>query len=151
MKKIILSMFFFTLVFSALAQAPGSTLYVAAKAVDLKSTTGFFARTLGTISLGDPVIVMQSSGKWLAVRSPYGLQGWAPSDAFSARFILRSGAETSVTEFPLAGKGFTGDLEQIMKTTGAANYSGIDAMENRTVPSNELRSFLVEGRLAEGE
>ena len=151
MKKAILSIFLLGLVFSTWAQTSGSTLYVAAKTVELKSSTGFFARTLGYINLGDSVIVMQNGGKWLAVRSASGLQGWAPADAFSARLILRSGAEASATEFPLAGKGFTGDLEQIIKTAGAANYSEIDAMEKRAVLPNELRAFLVEGRLAEGD
>ena len=151
MKKIIFLLFFSTLVFTAWAQSAGSTLYVAARTVELKSSTGFFSSTLGSINLGDSVIVMQNGGKWLAVRSVSGLQGWAPADAFSTRVIIRSGAEASVTEFPLAGKGFSNDLEQIMISGGAANYAAADEMDRRKIESQALRFFLIEGRLAAGE
>ena len=133
------------------AQSTGTTLYVAAKTVEIKDSSGFFARVLGTLSLGEAVTVQQSQGKWLVVRSASGLQGWALAEVFSTRRTLVSGSGVTASEFALAGKGFTGDLETILVSSGEVDYSGVNAMEGRTVTPEELRVFLREGRLAEGE
>ena len=133
------------------AQNSVTTLYVAAKTVELKASSGFFTRVLGTLSLGDAVTVQQSKGKWLVVRSASGLEGWASADAFSTRRVLQTGSGLSASEFTLAGKGFTDDLEKILSSSGGFDYSRVDAMERRIVSPEELRVFLREGRLAEGE
>jgi hypothetical protein len=150
MKKTLIVLLFWAAM-AANAQSAGTTLYVSAKAVEVKSSAGFFAGIVGRLSLGEEVIVIQSGGKWLAVRNASGLQGWAPADAFSSRRFVRSGSEVSVTEFALAGKGFSSDLEQIIGSSENVDYSGVDVMEKRAVSPDDLLAFLREGRLAEGE
>ena len=151
MKKAIFFLMVLCAVMSAGAQSSGTTLYVAAKSVDVKSSSGFFAGALGTLALGEAVTLQQNQGKWIAVRSASGLQGWALADAFSTRRVLSSGSGVSASEFALAGKGFTGDLEKILRSSGELSYTGVDAMEKRSVSPEDLKAFLKEGRLAEGE
>ena len=133
------------------ANGTGPTLFVTAKTAEVKDSSSFFAKVLGTLALGDSVTVQQNLGKWMFVRSDSGLQGWAPADAFSSRRTLKSGSGVSASEFALAGKGFSSDLENILRSSGEVDYSGVDVMEKRTVSPEDLRLFLKEGRLAEGE
>jgi len=133
------------------ANGTGTTLFVAAKTVQVKNSSGFFSKVLGTLAFGDSVTIQKNLGKWLVVRASSGLQGWAPADAFSSRRTLKSGSGVSASEFALAGKGFTGDLENILRSSGEVDYSGVDIMEKRIVSPQDLRLFLKEGRLAEGE
>lgn len=133
------------------AQGFGSPLYVAANTVNVRSSSGFFARVLGTLTLGEAVTVQQNQGRWLVVRSATGLQGWAPADAFSTRRrVAQPGSSATVTEFALAGKGFTADLEEIIRAYGELDFSLVYAMEERTICPEELQIFLREGRLADG-
>ena len=141
----------FWVAMTAGAQSAGTTLYVAAKTVEVKNSSGFFARVLGTLSLGETVTLQQNQGKWVVIRSTSGLQGWAPADAFSTRRVSQSGAGVSASEFALAGKGFSDDLESLLRSSGELNYSGVDAMESRVISLEELRTFLRDGRLAGGE
>ena len=133
------------------AQSTAPALYVTVKTVEVKASFGFFSRVLGTLAFGDTVTVQQSQGKWLVVRSASGLQGWAPADAFSTRRIISGGSSVSASEFALAGKGFNDDLEKVLRSSGDIDYKGVDAMEKRKIAPEELRIFLKEGRLAEGE
>ena len=134
----------------AAAQNSGTTLYVAAKTVEVKDSSGLFARVLGTLALGEAVTLQQNQGKWVIIRGASGLQGWAPADAFSTRRVS-SGSSVSASEFALAGKGFTDDLEKTLRSSGEVNYSRVDAMEKNTVSPEELKAFLREGRLAGGD
>jgi len=136
---------------AARAFAPGSTVYVSAKTVNVKVSANFFARAGGILSKGDAVTVQQNSGKWILVRSATGVQGWVPLDAFSSRRILDAGSGFSTSEYALAGKGFNSDLEKILFSSGELDFSLVDAMEKNTVESDVLRAFLNEGRLASGD
>ena len=134
----------------AVGQNAGVTLYVAAKTLEVKDSSGFFAKVIGTLAMGEAVTVQQNQGKWLVVRNGSGLQGWASADGFSSR-RTSTGSSVSASEFALAGKGFTDDLEKVLRSSGGVDYSGVDAMEKLTIPLDELRTFLKEGRLAEGK
>jgi len=151
MKRSVFFLMVFFAVMSAGAQSSGTTLYVAAKSVEIKSSSGFFAGVLGTLTLGEAVSLQQNQGKWIVVRSASGLQGWAMADAFSTRRLLPAGSGVSASEFALAGKGFSGDLEKTLSSSGDVDYKPVDAMEKRSVSPEELRVFLKEGRLAGGE
>ena len=151
MKKFGFFLIVFLIAAALSAQNIGTTLYVSTKTVEVKDSSGFFSRVLGTLALGDTVTVQQNQGKWLVIRSASGLQGWALADAFSTRRILQSGSGVSATEFALAGKGFSSNLENTLRSSGEVDYSRVDAMEGRIVSPEELRAFLREGRLAEGD
>lgn len=133
----------------------GKTMYVAVKSAALKSSTGFFASTRGTLQMGDVVAVLQEKGKWVEVRSTArsSLSGWMASASLTAKRIVASGNSTSASagELALAGKGFNQEVENAYKQNGALDYGPIDVMEAQSVPTEELYNFIVEGRLAGGE
>jgi uncharacterized protein YgiM (DUF1202 family) len=134
--------------------ARGGTLYVATKSVALKSSTGFFARTTGTLNYGDRVTVLQVNGKWVEIRSVSSpsLSGWTASANMSAKQIVSGNTNTaSAREVALAGKGFNQEVEDAYKTKGTMNYADVDRMETVTVNEAELYRFLEEGRLLMGD
>jgi len=127
--------------------------YVAVQTAALKSSTGFFAGTIGKLSLGDEVTVIRQSGKWTQVSSENSagnLSGWVASSSLSVRPIISSGRGVAASEVALAGKGFSKDMETEYRKDGL-NYSMVDFMEQLTITQNELESFITEGRLARGE
>jgi len=156
MKKILVVCMALFVVASALqAQAAkGGTMYVAAKTVELKSSTDFFASAKGTLAYGAVVTVLQVNGKWAEVRSSGGspVSGWTTVANLSAKRIV-SGATTGATanEVALAGKGFNQEVENTYKAGGKLNYADVDRAEALKVPKQELRNFIVEGHLSLGD
>jgi len=132
----------------------GGTLYVAVKTVTLKSSTGFFASSKGTLNYADAVIVLQVSGKFVEVRSAANssLTGWTASANLSAKKIV-SGNTTSISarETALAGKGFNQEVENSYKTKGNLNYADVDRVEKVTVREADILQFLEDGRLLKGD
>jgi SH3-like domain-containing protein len=129
-------------------------MYVTAKTIEVKSSTAFFADTLGSLAYGSPVSVLQEYGKWAQVKSaePPEISGWvAAASLTSKRIILGSATSASADEIALAGKGFNQEVENVYRRNGALNYGAIDAMEAIRIPNRQLFSFLQEGRLARGE
>lgn len=139
----------------AAAQASsGGTMYVAAKTVALKASTGFFARTNCTLNYGDRVTVVQVSGKYLEVQSASNssLRGWTATANLSAKQIVSGNtAAASAKEVALAGKGFNQEVENTYKANGNLNYADVDKIELLSVSEDELKRFLEEGRLAMGD
>jgi hypothetical protein len=156
MKKVVM-FFCLALFITGLAAAQvsaGGTLYVAVRSVALKSSTGFFASTRGTLNYGDRVIVIRVSGRFAEVRSAANssLTGWTATVNLSVRQVVTGSTNTaSASEVALAGKGFNQEVENAYKTQGTLNYADVDAVETIEVNDSELRRFLEEGRLSMGD
>ena len=132
----------------------GGTMYVATRTLALKSSTSLFASTRATLQYGAQVTVLQVSGtgsaQWVEVRSAANSSqsGWTKTANLSARSIVASsGTSASAQEVALAGKGFNQEIENAYKAEGNLNYAAVDAMEQQEVDMNQLRTFIVEGRL----
>ena len=139
-------LFISSLIFS---QSDASRRYVAVKNTPLKSSTGFFGQELKSLSQGDEVSLIRDDGKWSEVRA--GNQtGFVSSTSLSSRRVVASGSTATASEVALAGKGFSQEME-IEYRKGGLDFSVVDSMERINVPSNELLSFVNEGRLARGE
>ena len=132
----------------------GGTLYVATKTVELKASTGVFARTNATLNYGDRVTVLSVDGKWVEVRSVSSpsLTGWTASANMTAKQVV-AGSTTTATasEVALAGKGFNQEVEESYKKSGNFNYADVDRTEAISVNLAELFRFLEEGRLSMGD
>ena len=140
--------------FAAAQVSAGGTLYVAVKNVALKSSTGWFASTKGSLAYGDRVTVLRVSGKFVEVRSAANssLTGWTASANMSARQIVSgTSSTTSAREVALAGKGFNQEIENSYKSKQSVNYADVDKTETVTVSEADLRRFLEEGRLSMGD
>jgi len=131
------------------SQAGGNMRYVAVQTAVLKDSTGFFAKDLRSLSLGDAVTFIRESGKWTEVRVG-NVTGWVASSSLSARQVVASVSSVSVNEVALAGKGFSVDTEIEYRKSGL-DYSMVDSMERTVVPGDELLRFITEGRLSRGE
>jgi uncharacterized protein YraI len=129
----------------------GKTVYIAVKSVAVKSSTGFFAGNRGTLQMGASVTVLQEKGKWVEIRSS-NLTGWVAASSVTTKRVTGSVVSTaSQREVAMAGKGFNQEIEDAYKQNGELDYAAIDAIEAQTVPVDELKRFLEEGRLALGE
>jgi uncharacterized protein YgiM (DUF1202 family) len=131
----------------------GQTVYVTARSLPIKSGTGFFARTLGTLGYGNPVTVIRVNGKWAEVRSASPqITGWAVQTNLSTkRITVSGGSSASSKEVAMAGKGFNEEVENAYRETHAVDYRAVDAMEANTVDDEELLVFIREGRLSMGD
>jgi len=134
---------------AAFSQADRGTRYVAVQTVAVKDSTGFFAKDLGNLSLGDAVTVIRDDGKWTNIRAGT-ITGWVVSTSLSARRVVASNTSVTASEVAMAGKGFSPDMEMEYKKNGL-DYSMVDSMERITVPTNDLLRFITEGRLSKGE
>jgi polyisoprenoid-binding protein YceI len=155
-KVLLLTAFAVFLAGAAAAQVSrGSTAYVTAKTVQVKSSTGFFAGSRGTLSYGAQVAVLQVNGKWAEIRSAGSspITGWIASSNLTTRRISASGAGTSASasEIALAGKGFNEEVENAYKAGGNLNYADVDKTETLQVSPEDLYQFVTEGHLAAGE
>jgi len=154
MKKLIFSALLCLSAAGLFAQKVGDTLYVNVNSADLKSSTGFFASTTGTVKYTDEVKVLAVSGKWVQVRTTVGNKtGWiAYASLTTKRMASNSSANASAKEIALAGKGFSPEVEsEYKKEGGKQNYPAVDEMEKVVVSDKDLLTFIEEGRLAKGE
>jgi len=132
----------------------GGTMYVSVKEIDLKSGTGHFASTKGTIKYGDTVTVIKVDGRFVEVRSAANssLTGWTAAANLSARQVVAGTSSTATArEVALAGKGFNAEVESSYKEHQNLNYADVDKVEAITVDEAALRRFLEEGRLSMGD
>ena len=156
MKKIIivLALCVFVLAILPAQAARGGTMYVAARTLDLKSSTGFFASKRGRLDYGAQVTVLQISGKWAEVRSAANssVSGWTNTANLSVKRVVAGNAVTaSSSELALAGKGFNQEIENAYRSEGNLNYADVDRTEAQQVNEEDLHKFLVDGHLLLGE
>ncbi|MCL1815232.1 MAG: SH3 domain-containing protein [Treponema sp.] len=154
MKQMIFIVLFCLSAAGLFAQKAGDTLYVSVQSAELKSSTGFFASTTGTVKYTDEVKVLAVNGKWVQVRTTAGNKtGWIASASLtSKRMAAQGSANASAREIALAGKGFSPSVEsEYKKDGGKINYAAVDAMERVSIAQRELLAFIEEGRLAKGE
>jgi hypothetical protein len=129
------------------------TMYVATKTLALKSSTGFFASTRGTLQYGAQVTVLQVNGKYVEVRSVgNSVTGWtATANLWAKRIVTGATTNASANEVALAGKGFNQEVENTYKAEGDLNYEDVDKTERQQVTMEELEKFIDEGHLSKGE
>jgi uncharacterized protein YgiM (DUF1202 family) len=153
MKRLMFIALFCLAAVGLFAQRAGSTMYVNVNSASLKSSTGFFASSTGTVRYGDQVTIVSVNGKWSQIRTG-NTTGWIPSASLTTKRISTQGntANASASEIALAGKGFSPEVEAEYKKSGEPlNYTAIDAMERVTVTDGDLLAFIEEGHLAKGE
>jgi len=151
----ILILILFVAGFAAAQIQAGGTLYVSVKSVDLKSGTGLFTSTKGTLALGEQVTVIQVNGNNVEVKSVKNssVTGWTSSSNFSTRQVVAGASSTATAkEVALAGKGFNQEVEQSYKDHQSnLNYDDVDKIESINISDAELKKFMEEGRLKTGD
>jgi len=149
MRRALFSLIILSLSVSLAFSQAGNTRFVAVETAEIKSSAGFFARDVGTLPLGEEVTVIRDSGRWTEIRAG-NLTGWVVSASLSPRRTVRATSPITPGEVALAGKGFGREVENQYRLTGP-DYSAVDAMEAMVISPEELRRFIIEGRLAGAE
>jgi len=132
----------------------GGSMYVAVRAVALKSSARFFAGNRGTLNYGDRVVVLQVSGRFVEVRSAINsaLTGWTAAANLTTRRVVSGNTNTAPTRGGApAGKGFNQEVEDSYKTKKNVSFVDVDRTESIRVNETELRRFLEEGHLSMGD
>jgi uncharacterized protein YgiM (DUF1202 family) len=151
MKKLAFLLLFALLCYGlAFSQSAGSTMYVAVKSAEIKSSTGFFASKTGVLGQGEAVTVVRTNGNWVEIRTRNSQTGWVALSSLSSKRVTSSGSSASAGEIALAGKGFSPGTEMEYRKSGL-DYSDVNNMEGINIPIAELQKFVEEGRLAKGE
>ncbi len=124
-------------------------VYVSVEKADLKEGTGFFSEKVTQIDYGTRLLVLENTikDKWIQVTNENNpLQtGWILSSNVTTKRILNifSNTGNSDKEIALAGKGFTeGEI-----STNNANYEAVNELEKYEQNPEELKQFIIEGKL----
>jgi uncharacterized protein YgiM (DUF1202 family) len=152
---LIVSLICLTAVSAVFAQKKGDVMWVAVKNVKVKSSTGWFASTAGTLTYGTQVTVQSVSGKKVQIQGG-GVTGWVDVSALTSKRITASASATSASakEIALAGKGFSEEIEGTYRSDNKnldAAYKIVDTVEATTVSDDVLQKFIVDGDLIGAE
>jgi len=132
----------------------GKVLYVAVKTVTLKSHTGAFAESKGTLNYGAKVTQVKVEGNFTEVKSADNplLTGWVTTASLTSKQIVAGGATSTTTakEVALAGKGFSQEAEKTLSQKKELNYADVDRVEAIKIREKDVESFLKEGELKMG-
>ena len=131
------------------------TLTVKVQSTYVRKEPKFYSPPLAALSAGESVTQISSQAGWFKVRTSKGIEGWIHSQAVqSGKFTVAAMDQTLKTsatadEVALAGKGFNKQVEDEYKSRKGINFGEVDRMLRIKVTPDELRRFLMEGKLAE--
>jgi hypothetical protein len=133
----------------------GKVLYVAVKTATLKSSTGAFAESKGTLSYGAKVTQIKVDGNFTEVKSADNpsLTGWVTTSSLTSKQIVAGSTASTTTakEVALAGKGFSQETEKALSQKKELNYADVDRVEAIKVRERDIEAFLKEGELKMGK
>ncbi len=132
------------------------TYIVKVRSSMIRSAPKFFASTVGTVKVGDGLLLIKREADWLQVKTSGGLIGWIHASAVEPRKVdlFAVGGTTknqaTASEVAMAAKGFNKDVEESFKAKNKnISFAWVDKMSLMTVKRADLESFLREGRLGE--
>ncbi len=149
-------LFFIGLAVVCVAVLFAQTLFVKVQTTYVRKEPKFYSPAVATLQAGEGVTQIASEGGWFKVRTAKGIEGWVHSSAVqTGKFAVAAMDQTLKTratteEVALAGKGFNKQVEEEYKNRNKEmNFLEVDRMLKIKVSPDELRRFLVEGKLAE--
>ena len=135
------------------AAAPGG-VYVQVRSTNLRAQPKQWASSVGQLSFGDRVDVVDHQGDWFKIKAKGGKQGFVHASAFvtdSPELETNSGAANGLggSQAVLAGKGFDPAVErQFASGDVAVDFAAVDRMERVTVSTSQIIGFIKQGKLA---
>lgn len=132
------------------------TLFVKVQTTYVRKEPKFYSPAVATLQAGESVTQIASEAGWFKVRTDKGVEGWIHSSAVqTGKFTVAAMDQSLKTratteEVALAGKGFNKQVEEEYKNRNkGVSFVEVDRMLKIKVSPDELRRFLMEGRLAE--
>jgi SH3-like domain-containing protein len=152
---IILLMALSFLCVSATAQTQ-KTMSVQVKETQLRVKPSYLGKIVVRAPYGARVTILEERGDWK--RAAYGsYRGWMHKSSLTTKRIVLTAGKTSQTgtvgqdEIALAGKGFNKEVENRYRANNRnLDYTWINRMEAFSVTSQQIDSFVSEGRLSLG-
>ena len=140
---------------SATAQTQ-KTMSVQVKQTQLRATPSHLGKIVVRAPYGARVTILEERGDWK--RAAYGsYRGWVHASSLTTKRIVLTAGKTSQTgtvgqgEIALAGKGFNQEVENRYRANNKnLDYTWINRMEAFNVTSEQIESFVSEGRLSLG-
>ncbi len=132
------------------------TLFVKVQTTYVRKEPKFYSPAVATLQAGESVTQIAAEAGWFKVRTAKGTEGWIHSSAvqtgkFAVAAVdqsLKTGA--TAEEVALAGKGFNKQVEEEYKNRNKeVNFLEVDRMLKIKISPDELRKFLMEGKLVE--
>jgi uncharacterized protein YgiM (DUF1202 family) len=132
------------------------TLIVRVQTTYVRKEPKFYSSPVATLSAGEGVTQISAQAGWFKVKTSKGVVGWIHSQAVQSGKLTVAAMDqplkTSATadEVALAGKGFNKQVEDEYKSRNKAiSFDEVDRMLKIKVTPDELRKFLMDGKLAE--
>jgi uncharacterized protein YgiM (DUF1202 family) len=132
------------------------TLVIKVQSTHVRKEPKFYSSPVATLKAGDSVTQISSQAGWFKVRTSKGVEGWIHSQAVATGKLAVAAMDKSVKmsatadEVALAGKGFNRQVEESYKSRNKGlNFGEVDRMLRIKVTPDELRRFLMDGKLAE--
>lgn len=132
------------------------TLIVKVQTTYVRKEPKFYSSPVATLTAGESVSQISSQAGWFKVRTSQGIEGWIHSSAVQTGKLkvaaMDKSMQTAATadEVALAGKGFNKQVEDAYKARNKEmNFAEVDRMLKIKISPDELRKFLMDGKLAE--
>lgn len=132
------------------------TLVVRIQSTYVRKEPKFYSSPLATLRAGESVTQISSQAGWFKVRTSQGVEGWIHSQSVATGKFKVSAMDqslkmsTSADEVALAGKGFNKQVEDEYKSRNKGiSFVEVERMLKIKVTPDELRRFLMDGKLAE--
>ncbi|UCE40486.1 MAG: SH3 domain-containing protein [Candidatus Aminicenantes bacterium] len=132
------------------------TLIIKVQTTYVRKEPKFYSSPVATLNAGESVTQISSQAGWFKVRTSKGVEGWIHSQAVATGKLkvaaMDKSLKTSATanEVALAGKGFNRQVEAEYKSRNKdINFGEVERMLRIKVTPEELRRFLMDGKLAE--
>jgi hypothetical protein len=139
------------------------TVYVQAKAAQLRAGKTSLEAVVGNVKFGDALEVVGRDGSWVEVKTSAGARGWifanktTPSKPSGSNDTLAKlgqsmrGGDASATTASAGARGLDKASEGYANRTGvsARDRQAVDRMTAYQIPDQEVEEFMREGGLGE--
>jgi uncharacterized protein YgiM (DUF1202 family) len=147
---------FIALTIVCVAVLLAETLIVKVQTTYVRKEPKFYSSPVATLKAGESVTQVSSQAGWFKVKTSTGVEGWIHSNSVQGGKLtvaaMDKSLKTSATadEVALAGKGFNKQVEEEYKSRHKGmSFGEVDRMLRIKVTPDELRRFLMDGKLAE--
>jgi len=132
------------------------TLIVKVQTTYVRKEPKYYSSPVATLNAGDSVTQISAQAGWFKVRTSKGIEGWIHSQSVATGKFKVAAMDKSLKmsatadEVALAGKGFNKQVEDEYKSRNLGiSFAEVERMLRIKVTPDELRRFLMDGKLAE--
>jgi uncharacterized protein YgiM (DUF1202 family) len=132
------------------------TLTVKVQSTYVRKEPKFYSSPVATLRAGESVTQISSQAGWYKVRTSKGVEGWIHSQSVATGKFKVAAMDKSMKmsatadEVALAGKGFNKQVEDAYKSRNKGiSFAEVERMLRIKITPEELRRFLMDGKLAE--